>query len=329
MKKLKLIHKMTLLLLAAFTAFACEKTNDMGQPGYLVPKTVDEDPSLPSITVNGTMLHSEAFGNPMDPMIVSVHGGPGGDYRSILNCKKFADDGYYVIFYDQRGSGLSKRHDEDEGVFTVQTFVDDLDAVINYYKQSPEQKVILMGHSWGGMLAAEFVNQYPEKVDGLIIMEAGGLIMDDMMEYVNTWMKYDLFSEGVNDIVYKDQFITGNTHEILDYKMAIQPHLDENVGNPGHTPFWRMGAVCNSALMNYAMENPIDFTTNLDQYTNKVFFAYSELNPAYGKEHAEKVAGAFPNVEVVEIKQCGHEIPYYGWASYYPVALAYLNQITK
>ncbi len=61
----------------------------------------------------------------------------------------------------------------------------------------------------------------------------------------------------------------------------------------------------------------------------RYFFLYSELNPRYGKERAEKVAGAFPNAEVVEIKQCGHEIPYYGWASYYPVALAYLNQITK
>ena len=55
--------KLTLLLLAVVTLFSCEKM-DMDEPGYLVPKTVDEDLSLPSITVNGTMLHAEAFGSP-------------------------------------------------------------------------------------------------------------------------------------------------------------------------------------------------------------------------------------------------------------------------
>ncbi len=321
------IYLLSILFFA--TLYSCNKLEEMDKPGNLVPKTVNEDPTLPSITVNGTMLHSETFGNSSNPMIVMVHGGPGGDYRSILNCKNFANDGYYVVFYDQRGSGLSQRHDEDEGVFTGQTFVNDLKAVINHYKQSPDQKVILMGHSWGGMLAAEYVNLYPNEIDGLVIMEAGGLIMEDMMEYVNAWMSYDLMKEDVNDVVYKDQFITGDSHEVLDYKMAIQPHLDENVGNPGHTPFWRFGAVCNSALFTYATENPIDFTTNLDQYTNKVLFAYSELNPAFGKEHAEKVASAFPNVDIVEIKGCGHEIPCFGWNNFYPIAISYLNQITK
>jgi proline iminopeptidase len=328
MKKCKSILNQSLLILAVLALFSCE-TNELNEPGLLVPLTVDEDPSISSIYVNNTMLHAEAFGDPSNPMIIMIHGGPGGDYRSLLNCKEFANDGFYVVFYDQRGSGLSQRQDAEDGVFVVQTFVDDLEAVINYYKESSDQKVILMGHSWGGMLAAEYVNQYPEKADGLVIMEAGGLIMEDMLEYVNAWMRYDLLKEDVNDVVYKDQFMTGSSHEVLDYKMAIQPHLDENVGNPGPVPFWRFGAVCNSALMDFAMENPIDFTGNLDQYTTKVLFAYSELNPAFGKEHAEKVAAPFPDVDVVEIRGCGHEIPCYGWESFYPVALAYMNQLTK
>ncbi|MDL1892501.1 alpha/beta hydrolase, partial [Sphingobacteriales bacterium CHB3] len=56
----------------------------------MVPLTVDQDPSLPSISVNGTQLHAETYGNPNDPMIVVLHGGPGSDYRSLLNCSKFA-----------------------------------------------------------------------------------------------------------------------------------------------------------------------------------------------------------------------------------------------
>ncbi len=51
------------------------------------------------------MLHSEAYGHPDSTIIVCIHGGPGGDYRYMLNFKDLADYGYRVVFYDQIGSG--------------------------------------------------------------------------------------------------------------------------------------------------------------------------------------------------------------------------------
>ena len=54
------------------------------------------------------------------------------------------------------------------------------------------------------------------------------------------------------------------------------------------------------------MENGFDFTTHLNQYTTQVFFGYSDLNTAYGQEHAEKVSASFPNVQLFEIKGTGH-----------------------
>ena len=90
-----------------FLSWAKEKL--ITERGKLVPLTVDEDPALPSITVNGAMLHADAFGHPDSTMIIVIHGGPGGDYRSLLNCTDLVNEGYRVIFYDQRGSGLSQR----------------------------------------------------------------------------------------------------------------------------------------------------------------------------------------------------------------------------
>ena len=139
-------NRVNLFLVAFSVVILCScETYELSEPGLLVPLTVTEDHSLSSIDVNGTSLHSETFGNPYDPMVVAIHGGPGADYRSILNCKDFADDGYYVVFYDQRGSGLSERHEAN--VYTMQIFIDDLNAVIDYYNTGQEQKVILMGHS--------------------------------------------------------------------------------------------------------------------------------------------------------------------------------------
>lgn len=327
MKNLFLAFALAAIVIA--TLAGCDIL-DPKEPGLLVPKTVDEDSSLPSIFVNGTQLHSEAFGNPNDPMIVVLHGGPGGDYRSMLNCSKFSDDGFYVVFYDQRGSGLSKRFDK-ESYTSMQLFIDELDGVIRHYRQRPDQKVILMGHSWGAMLATAYVNEHPGQVSGAVLIEPGGFTWHDTEEYIKRVRDLKLFNETSNDYVYLDQIITGNNHNELDYKAAVENAVDfsdgNKVGNTGPYPFWRKGAVCASATIEFARDHPFDFTTNLRQYTTKVLFLYSELNVAYGRAHAELVSSAYPNVQLNQIMGTGHEIPYFAWDSYYPLAKAYLNTI--
>ena len=148
MKKMKFI---TPLLIGIIATWGCTKERHIYEEGNLVPRTVDQDPGVPSISVNGTMLHSETFGNPDSAMVVVLHGGPGSDYRHLLNCREFANRGYYVVFYDQRGSGLSKRHKKSS--YSIQVMLDDLSAVIAHYRKSPSQKIFLLGHSWGAMLA--------------------------------------------------------------------------------------------------------------------------------------------------------------------------------
>ena len=314
--------------MVAFSLVSCDVL-DPADPGLLVPLTVDQDPTLPSISVNGTQLHSEAFGNPSDPMIVVLHGGPGGDYRSLLNCSRFSQDGFFVVFYDQRGSGLSRRHGKE--VYTTQQFIDDLDAVIGYYRQRPDQIVILMGHSWGAMLATAYVNSHPGGASGVVLIEPGGLTWPDAEEYIERSRSLEWYAETSNDYVYVDQILTGNDHNELDYRAALQNSADyskgNKVGNPGPYPFWRKGAVCSSASMDFVQDHPFDFTTNLQQFTTQVLFVYSELNVAYGRAHAEHVSSAYPNVQLVEITGTGHEVPYFGWDKFYPVARTYLNTI--
>jgi proline iminopeptidase len=315
-------------VLVAITLVGCDIL-DPKDPGLLVPKTVDEDASLPSISVNGTQLHAETFGNPENPMIVVLHGGPGNDYRSMLNCSEFSADGYFVIFYDQRGSGLSKRHDKD--TYTIQLFIDDLDAVIKHYRKTSDQKVILMGKSWGAMLATAYVNQYPGSVQGLVLMEPGGFTWEDAKEYAKRTRTTEFFGETANDYVYVDQILTSDNQNELDYKAALQGAADfsdgNKVGNRGPYPFWRKGAVCSIAATEYARNHPFDFTTNLRHVNTKVLFLYSELNEAYGRVHAEHVSSAYPNVQLRMIGGTGHEIPCFGWSGFYQAARVYLNEL--
>ncbi len=175
MKKSKIIIPL-LIMMVSF--WGCAKENLIAEEGNLVPKTVEGNPALPNILVNGTMLHSEAFGNPDSAMLVVLHGGPGSDYRYLLNCKELANQGYFVVFYDQRGSGLSKRHLKSS--YSIQVMLDDLSGVIAHYRSSPAQKVFLLGHSWGAILATAYINQYPTAIRGAILAEPGGFTWDDI-----------------------------------------------------------------------------------------------------------------------------------------------------
>lgn len=321
------IRNIGILIIAFFALNSCKKIS-FEEDGKLVPLTVMEDESLPAITVNGIRLHSQTFGNPSDPMIVMLHGGPGGDYQGLLNFKQLANDSLFIVFYDQRGSGLSQRLDKNEYP-NVQVFIDELEGIINHYRKDNSQKVVLAGHSWGAMLAAAYINQKPNDIKGLILMEPGGLTWDQVKTYTGRSRKINLFDESTNDFLYQDQFITGDDHNTLDYKMALSTAGNVATGDISSAPFLRFGAICNAASLSLGKENPeqINFTTNLSNYTTEVLFAYSELNTAYGLDHAELVSEPLPRVELVKILGCGHEIPQFGWDNLYPKIKNYLTKI--
>jgi proline iminopeptidase len=311
---------------------ACEEL-DPGKPGMLVPKTVDEDASLPSIEVNNTRLHAEAFGINTNPMIVVMHGGPGEDYRSLLNCQELADHGYYVVFYDQRGTGLSKR--EDKSKFSMQVMLDDLTGVINHYRTSSGQKIILLGQSWGAMLASAYIDKYPTAIAGAMLCEPGGLVWDDVVDYMGRSRDYGITNEATGDATYIDQFITGKEadHEMLDYKFGIASSTgsskDSPLGDEGPIPFWRKGAIANRALTEMGEDTEPNWTKYLHLFDTKVLFLYSENNKAYGLAHAQHVSSAYPNVQVERIDDAGHEMLTFenGWNNFLPLALNYLNEL--
>jgi proline iminopeptidase len=303
--------------------------------GSLVPRTVDLDASIPAISINGSRFHAESFGAPGDPMLIVLHGGPGADYRYLLRCREFADLGYFVVFYDQRGSGLSRR--ERKSSYSIQVMLDDLEAVIAHYRTSPEQKVILLGHSWGAMLATAYIDQHPAAINGAILAEPGGFVWQDIKDYVGRTHEFSPLSETLNDATWLDQFLTGGEDEqaILDYKFGLLSYTDgakdSPLGNEAALPFWRAGATVNQALFDLGEKEQPDWTTHLSHFTTPVLFVYSERNRAYGPDHARRVSSAFPNVELRRIDGAGHDMLTFpvGWNNFRPIALSYLDSRVK
>lgn len=301
--------------------FSCSKERDIETSGNLVPKTVNEDVTLPSIYVKGALLHSEAFGPANGTLIICIHGGPGADYRYMLNCKTLANKGYRVVFYDQRGAGLSQRFPKSwymsQGMNAIDNiFYSELNGVIAYYKASSTQKVILLGQSWGAMLATGYAGKYPEEIDGLIVAEPGGLIWDDVVEYIKSSRSFGLWSEALNDATYIDQFLSGkeDQHTVLDYKMTIMGVANSIVGDyasdlGNNAPPYassRNGAVASAASFELGEKIKPDFSSGIKNFKPKVLFIYSSNNKAYPDSWAEKNSSFYPNKEIFKAHGVGH-----------------------
>ena len=97
--------------------------------------------------------------------IIYVHGGPGFD--STDGGYEFDDlaKNYHFIAYDQRGGGNSDVIENPE-LLTVQHHIDDLEALRKHFKF---EKMTLMGMSWGTGLSLMYANQYPHRVERLIL----------------------------------------------------------------------------------------------------------------------------------------------------------------
>jgi len=306
---------------------------DPDRPGNLVPATVDEDPSLPRIEVNGTALHAEAFGDPSAPMIVVLHGGPGGDYRYLLPYRALAADGYYVVFWDQRGAGLSRRHPAST-YEELDIYLEDLRQVIEHFTSSSAQPLVFLGQSWGAMYATWFVNEhgdYGGRVQGAVLSEPGAFTSEGLEDYIaRKGLPYGLTSEELNDIVWSDQFMSASAHARADFMLAMRAftgdpkeHLDPN--NP--EPFWRSGAVAYTRIPKVGLERGFDWTTRLGQFPHKVLFMRGEWNENMPLSHQQELASHYAASEVITVPGTGHEAMWEKQTECFAYIRAYLAEI--
>jgi proline iminopeptidase len=105
--------------------------------------------------------------------LIFLQGGPGGyvSKRTTAVFRPFSEAGFRVCLYDQIGSGSSSRLDDIRS-YTVARHVADLDALI---RRIGAARVILIGQSWGGMLAGMYAAAHPERIAGIVFTCPGPL----------------------------------------------------------------------------------------------------------------------------------------------------------
>lgn len=295
---------------------ACD-TLDPRDPGYLVPPTVAEDPTLPAIEMNGSRFHLQTFGDPANPVIIFLHGGPGSDYRALLRMGERHDgyslaDEYYLVYWDQRGAGLSMRHDKE--VLTLDVYVDDLNTLVDRY--APGRQVFLIGTSWGGMYATQYINEYPQRVAGAVLIEPGPLDGPTYERIKGDMLDFNLASEWLNDWAWSSQFLSPDDHARMDYERMLglkdsQPRFHQRT-DVDPAPVWRLGAAVSRYLEEDGKDDKgvavYDFTTNLSHYTTPVLFVVGSLSEVLGESFQRDQMLDYPSASLVVVDDAGHDV---------------------
>jgi proline iminopeptidase len=289
----------------------------MTRGNYPVAATVSDDPTLPRIELNGYLFHAETFGDPDRPVVIVLHGGPGGDYRSLLGLQALADE-YFVLFYDQRGAGLSARVPAEEIPYT--SVYSDLDAFVERYGQG--DPVYLIGHSWGGMLASGYLGYAPEKVAKAVLAEPGYLNVQE----AQAWQAFSdkLMSGSAYGWValragFAAQHVVGpDPYAAEDYLVGdgVIPFFVNHPDNPYHcpgelysAPAWRWGTTAANAIQRGATDADLDaLSAHAGETTQPVLFLAGECNSWIGPELQAKHAALYPNGQLHVIPAAGHNM---------------------
>lgn len=118
--------------------------------------------------VNGVRLWYRVAGRKQGIPVVFLHGGPGQGSQTFA---RFAgprlERSQRMVYLDQRGSGRSEKHWAKQ--YSVDLMVDDLEQLRRLWRVD---RIALIGHSFGTLLALEYAARYPEHVSHLVLSGA-------------------------------------------------------------------------------------------------------------------------------------------------------------
>jgi proline iminopeptidase len=104
--------------------------------------------------------------------VVFLHGGPGLDHRYLRPLAALLAPSFHCVRYDQRGDGQSRLDRLTTHTLHPDRFIEDLEA---FRSCLGSDRIRLLGHSGGALLALHYAARYPERTERLALLGCGPL----------------------------------------------------------------------------------------------------------------------------------------------------------
>jgi pimeloyl-ACP methyl ester carboxylesterase len=119
------------------------------------------------------MIRGERIAN---PALIILHGGPGmSETQFFRQFNASLESSFTIVYWDQRGAGKSFDRTIPASSMTVEQFLADLDDLVDAVRARVGQdKVTILGHSWGSALGVLYAARFPGKVAAYVGCEQIG-----------------------------------------------------------------------------------------------------------------------------------------------------------
>lgn len=203
-----------------------------------------------TIEVDGYRVWYRRVGEGGIPLLV-LHGGPGAGHDYLETLEGLAPD-REVVFYDQLGCGRSDIPD-DTSLWRIERFVAEVDTV---RAALGLEEIHLLGQSWGGWLAIEYMLTRPSGVVGLVLASTSASIPQFVEE-----------AEKLKAALPPEVYETMRRHEAAgelhhpDYEAAVEEFYVRHVCrlDPWPDPMVRTGENLEGNPVYETMNGPNEF----------------------------------------------------------------------
>jgi proline iminopeptidase len=115
----------------------------------------------------GAKIYFKTLGRGV-PLLL-LHGGPGADHTDFLPALEPLARRYQLVLIDERGSGRSERLRDPAG-YTLEWMVKDIECLRRHLQLN---QWVVLGHSFGGILAQAYAVRHPKRLLGLVLAGTG------------------------------------------------------------------------------------------------------------------------------------------------------------
>ena len=250
------------------------------------------------ISQDGSQIFFQEFGDTGETVVL-LSGGPGLNPYYLEPLYNELKKKYRCILLHQRGTGKSILNEINEESINVQKYIDDLNGL---YKKLGNEKLILVGHSWGGMLSFSYAANEPDKIKKVILLNTGG-VSDEFYKWFGSNINMRLYPEDIKLRIeqnennretliaiwpgyFFDREIALKTRPPLDYKFRNQKGV-----NPLASGDWR--------------KRTNDRVSKLKNYTGPVDLITGRQDPV-GESVVYEAKAILPQLKFTFIEKCGH-----------------------
>jgi len=231
--------------------------------------------------------------------VILLAGGPGFNAAYLEPVWKSLP-GFRFIIPDQRGTGHSSISRIDSVTMRIDQYVEDLDVLRKHLKL---KKMVLTGHSWGGMLALAYAAKYPGNVDRLLLLGSGG-ISRDFFTYFNSNIKMRLREEDLAE-AKNAKNLAANLSAIWpgyffnrQSAIATKKLVDTNLADHN------AGKINNLTLLDYKRTGQ-SRVASLSKFRGPVYIIQGRQDPV-GESTVYETKRIIPQTKIFFIEKCGH-----------------------